>query len=174
MTMLSAVLMGGCLKKDGLVGTKPMKTESEIAKAMEAGEAIYCVMSTTEGGTIETWTKGKKTKAYGGNIGGGAGTGYMINDDDWTYMWAEGETTGTKFAMIDEETPRSEGVDQFEGEMPDFDVQAELKKYQVNDYEYECNQENIPDSTFVPPAGVTFVDMMEKMGEMMEGLDIAN
>jgi hypothetical protein len=163
---LSAVLLGGCLKKEDTAGTKSIKKE-EIAEVMEEGKPIHCVMSTSEGGTIETWTKGEKTKAYGANMGGGMGMGYMISDKEWTYMWAEGATEGSKYPVIDEETPRSEGED-FQGEMPNYDMQQELEESRVDDYKYECDEQNIPDSTFVPPVGVEFVNKAESMGVGLE------
>ncbi len=168
---LSAVFLTGCLKKDdttSLIGT----TKEKVADAVKSDQSTYCVMSTTEGGTIETWTKGEKVKTYGTNMGGGAGMGYMISDGQWTYLWVEGATKGTKYPVTDEETPRSEG-DGLEGEMPSADMRQELADYQVADFKMDCNPKDIPDSTFVPPAGIEFVDVMEKMGGMVEKLEDA-
>ncbi len=165
---LSAVVLGGCLKKEDTTSSGLIDTAKEkIADAVETNKSTYCVMEITGGGTVETWTKGEKTKAYGTNMGGGAGMGYMISDGQWTYMWVEGQTKGSKYPVTEEETPRSEGED-YQGEMPDRDAQKELADYQIGNFNQECSQENIPDSTFVPPAGVDFVDMMEKMGGSIE------
>jgi len=174
---LSTVVLGGCLKKGDTVGTKLVDKE-KIADVMEAGKPMYCTMSTSEGGTVETWTKGEKTKVYGTNMGGGTGMGYIITDEEWTYMWVEGATEGSKYPVTDEETPRSEGED-FKGEMPDFDMKKELEESRVEDYKYDCKEQNIPDSTFVPPTGIEFKDVMKemeeslkKMGESMEGFNL--
>jgi len=167
---LAVVALGLYLKKGDMVGTKLVGGE-KIAEVMKAGGSTYCVMETSEGGKIETWTKDKKVKVYGLNTGGGAGMGYMISDGEWTYMWVEGEAEGTKYPVMDEETPRSEG-EGFAGEMPDADMQQEMEEYQVDtaDFEYDCSEQNIPDSTFIPPANIKFVDVMEKMGVSLEDL----
>jgi len=154
---LSAVVLTGCLKE----------VKEKVADVVETGGSTYCIMSTSEGGTVETWTKGKKTKVYGTNMGGGVGMGYMITDGQWTYMWVEGQTKGSKYPVTDEETPRSEG-EGFQGKMPDSDSRQELANYQVDDYKQDCSKKSIPDSTFVPPAGIEFVDMMEKLGGSLE------
>jgi len=167
---LSAVVLIGYLKKGDTGSTSLVDVAKEkIADVVETGNSTHCVMSTTEGGTIETWTKGEKVKAYGTNIGGSAGMGYMISDGQWAYMWVEGETKGLKYPITDEETPRSEGEGS-EGEMPEFDMQQELADYQAGDYKQECSEEAIPDSTFVPPAGIEFMDMMESLGGSLEDL----
>jgi len=166
---LSAVALGGCLKKDDTAGTSLVDVAKEkIGDVVETDKSTYCVMSTTEGGTIETWTKGEKTKVYGANIGGGAGMGYMISDGQWTYLWVEGATKGTKYPVTDEETPRSE-AEEFQGEMPDSDMQQKLADHQMADFKQDCSPKTIPDSTFVPPATIEFVDMMEKLGGSLEG-----
>ena len=165
---LSSVFLTGCLKKENTNLVDVAK--EKIADVVETSKSTHCIISTTEGGTIETWTKGEKTKAYGANIGGGAGAGYMISDGQWTYLWVEGATKGTKYPVTNEETPRSEG-EGFEGEMPDVDARKELAEHQVADFKQECTEKNIPDSTFVPPTTVEFVDMMEKLGGMVEKLE---
>lgn len=156
--VVSSLVFAGCVKKDdagsGAAGSK---------SGVKSGVSTYCKMSTTEGGTMEIWTKGEKTKTYGLNMGGGMGMGYTISDGEWLYMWVEGATTGKKYPVVDEETPRSEGEEE-PGEMPNLTAQQELEGSMVQDYEYECNEQDIPDSMFVPPAGVTFVDAVEQMG----------
>ena len=168
---LSAVLLSGCLKKEGVVSDKPLD-EKKVAEAMEKGKPVYCIMDTSEGGTVETWTKGEKTKVYGTNMGGGKGMGYMISDEEWTYMWVDGSTKGSKYPVTDEETPRSEG-EEYEGEMADFDMKQELADHQVEEFKYDCKEQNISDSMFVPPTNVEFEDVMkkfEKMGADLEGM----
>ena len=163
---LSAIVLTGCLKKENTNLVDVAK--EKIADVVETGKSTHCIMSTTEGGTIETWTKGQKTKVYGANVGGGPGMGYMISDGQWTYLWVEGQTKGSKYPVTDEEeTPRAEG-EEFQGDMADYDMQQELASYQVENFKQECSQENVPDSTFVPPAEVEFIDMMEKMGVNIE------
>lgn len=168
---LSVVLLGGCVKKEETAGTK-LVNEEKIADAIEAGKPMYCVMSTSEGGTVETWTKGEKTKVYGTNMGGGKGMGYMITDGEWTYVWVEDSAKGSKYPVTDEEIPESDG-EEYEGEMADFDMKQELADHQVSEYKYDCKEQNIPDSTFVPPTGVEFEDVMkkfEKMGADLKGM----
>ncbi len=158
---LSTVVFSGCLGKEAA----PVNDPDKIANMVEAGKSMYCTMSTTEGGTIETWTKGKKTKAYGKNMGGGASLGYMISDGEWTYMWSDGSTKGSKYPVEDEVTPRSEGEEseEFEGEMPEVNMKEELADSMVDDYKYDCKEQNIPDSTFVPPSEIEFRDVMKEM-----------
>jgi len=166
--VLSSLILVGCTKKEGDAGTSIIDTaKDKIADIVETDKSTYCVMSTTEGGTMEIWTKGDKTKVYGTNMGGGVGMGYMINDGEWIYMWVEGKTTGSKYAVVDEETSKPDEKD-FKGGMPDIEMQQELAKHQVADFKQDCTDKFIPDSTFVPPSDVEFVDVMESMGKGLE------
>ena len=163
---LSMVVFSGCSKKGA---STPAIDPDKVANMMDAGKSMYCVMDTSEGGTIETWTKGEKTKTYGTNMGGGKGMGYVLTDEEWTYMWVEGSTKGSKYPVTDEETPRSEG-EEFEGEMPEVSMKQELAEHQVDDFKYDCKEQNIPNSTFVPPTNVEFEDVMKGMGADFEGM----
>ena len=56
--------------------------------------------------------------------------------------------------------------------MSDANMQQELEDYQMvtTEFEYDCSERNIPDSTFVPPTNVKFVDVMAQMGVSLEDL----
>lgn len=172
MAALAVVVLAGCNNKT-ISSEDSVEDQMKAAEAMQAGTPMHCTMSGPDG-SMETWVSGEKSKVYGTNVAmGSAGTGYMINDGEWVYMWQEGATEGTKIEVVDdeEEVVEEEEVEEMpEAEVQDFDVQEMMDEFK--NYEYECKEERIPDSTFVPPSDVTFTDMMEQMEQMMQGFEM--
>lgn len=156
--------------------TSQIKEVGEMAKALESGKPISCVMTATDGSTTIYKAKDGKTYIEGADLAQGASKGYMVNDGDFTYIWSDDEAEGIKIAVPTEsELEESvEAVD--EGLMADYDIpdmtdQEDLAELEAEGIAYDCEQESVSDDTFVPPTNITFVDPVVKMQQTLDQME---
>jgi hypothetical protein len=146
---------------------QPSPTQAEaltphqrIARALTNGSGISCVIQKKDSmDTITFEGKGTKSRAYGTALSGGKGTGYLVNDGEYAYIWSEPEKKGVKISM-----KAASSMQQYQ----DFSSEATQKKYEDQGYTYECNEASIPDSSFVVPKSVVFSDLSTMMDSMKQ------
>lgn len=172
LTIIFVVLLAGCTTKTSTtvqstetpVTQEQSKAEVEsnakkFANAMSAGKSVKCVIAKADGSdSITFMVKGKKTKAMGTSLSGGKGTGYMLNDSEYVYIWNDSDKKGIKMSLA-LAAPSGSPNAQYQ----DFGQEGVEKDYIEKGYTYNCNEESVADSEFVIPKDVTFSDMAALM-----------
>lgn len=91
-----------------------------------------------------------------------------ISDGKTGYMWNDGQKTGTKFDIAEMEKTGEEAREQNQN-------QQDIQKNFEEKYDYKCKDWRVDESKFNVPTDVEFVDMMEQVKQMKEGLaDVCN
>lgn len=141
-----------------------------LSNLTQKNQSMNC---TYEGpnGTTTSYVKGEKSRTE--NAASGI-YGNTINDGEFVYIWDSTSKKGQKYLVPEASEPQESDEDY---EAP---TQEELAQFndimeQMEDFEADCQNENIPDSMFVPPSDITFSDMtqmqqdMENLSEKWEG-----
>ncbi len=167
--VILAVLAGGYYFLQSRAGSPGLQTESQIigeakefAKAIESGKPARCTLTKGED-YMEYLIKGKKMRANIKTMVEGKSTmSYMINDERYLYIWAEGQAQGSKMAI-----PTPEEIDEAEDKLedyraetgvPTFESESDYQDLQEEGYTINCTSGSVDDSEFAPPADVTFLD----------------
>lgn len=160
LVLVSSIILAGCSLLPASTQTKDdqAKQAEKLAKIMEKGGQAVCEISQVD--TEEKYTitvKGKKMKMAGITMDQKGKVGYMINDTVYTYIWAEGTKEGFKTKISAEEvTPAKNQPIIAQNDYQPEKVASEYEdetKYKVN-----CKEGNVPESEFVPPSDVKFID----------------
>lgn len=167
---------------DAPQGTIGQVVEAGKMSAMIAtGKSGVCTVSNRETGeTTELFIKGKKMKFSGVSLGMPEAenlmyppqptkvktVSYFLNDSEYTYIWEQGAKTGIKSKLPTEEElkkmndslPSPEPGDK----MPADNSAPDLSKFESDDsYTINCNLKDLPDSEFMPPTDVEFMDFSQ-------------
>lgn len=129
---------------------------AEFAKAMESGKPTLCTM-TKGADKMEYLIKGKKMRANITTVVEGKTTlSHMINDEQFFYMWVQGEKNGTKMSAV---VPSPSASD-LPGDVsvPKFESETDYEELKNEGYTIVCQTGGVEDTDFVPPADVSFID----------------
>jgi len=161
-------LVGCSAKTEGKSTSTPAATQKvedkinltateKIANAIANNKSIKCEISKKDGKDSMTFEiKGKKSRASGSSLSGGKGTGYMLNDGEFMYIWNDIDKTGVKISLAMASPSGSTAPKQKYNDFTKEDIQ---KQYEEMGYKYDCNEAKIDDVDFVIPADVVFSDM---------------
>lgn len=176
--ILGALVLSGCdknpIQNQGQEqSAKQQQGEfAKIAEAIQSGKGAHCVITQTiddQEHTMEYWLKGDKMKIVGLGVDEAQGPQYgqMISDGEYTYMWGD-DQDGLKWKIEEDELSED---NQYEQDVPEFDENA-LNMYEQQGFKVNCEQKNLNDGDFIPPANVQFQSMEMMMnnafGEMKQ------
>ena len=152
--------------------------EEKFAVMMQTGQPGICTITHQDTGEQMTYyVKDDKFKIETTEARDGETIETLIiNDGEYHYFWSSTEPVGTKMKIVQpEEMPETEEFDQ------DYDFSWDFDDFEYDDdvetpYDITCRFTNVPDSTFVPPANIEFMDMSDMYGsdwfEYEETMDI--
>lgn len=167
----------------GLFADLPQTGEAaKMALMFETGQSGVCTLeSRTSDEKITYSIKGKKFLIEGIGIGEEEmDYGYMLSDGEYQYIWSKGETQGLKFKL-----PTDEEFSEIENQSAEFALDEDfafdesdlLADIEEDDFEISCQFKNLPDSLFVPPSDIEFVDMsidFDNMFDQFGDLDLGD
>ena len=148
-------LLTGCLKPKIVQEAKQEKFS--LKDAISLGKSVRCTYKVEDAETT-SWVKGEKVRVEGVGVGS-AGSGGMINDGEYVYIWGNENKEGMKYKLS--------AMEQLEGtEGMDVDQWKDTKKWAAemeDNFQVDCQAVIISDDKFNPPADVEFKDMTEFM-----------
>ncbi|MEN8253588.1 MAG: hypothetical protein ABFQ62_04405 [Patescibacteria group bacterium] len=176
--LLPIILFSACLpgQKSETQTQKQAENEmKEMARIMESGGSGYCELTDEKGNKLEYWFKNKKMKTKGMGFGqtiedDEMQIGYMINDSEWMYTWAENQVEGVKIKMPTEEELKDmeQNAKEMAEKFPDFSSEDTADAYEEMGYKINCKKKNVSDSEFIPPSNIKFQNMSEMMEASMQ------
>lgn len=140
-----------------------VKEYQKVAEAMALGKSVECVMTNAQEGTSFTYqVKGKMIRSFGQLSPDSTSSGNMISDGSYLYMWSDDSAQGTKM-KIPSEAEAAEMTEEPEDVLPD--LSDEVKQQELIDlgYSIRCDEKNLADDAFVPPATIQFQDLSQMM-----------
>lgn len=169
----SAFLLGGCLpQKEQSQSTSDQVSESQkFAEAIKSGKPTLCTI-TKDGDTMEYLIKGKKFKMSAKTTIKNEETGketqsqsFMINDSVYMYTWGSDQSQGIKMRIPteDEVVEMTEEAEKYQSSVPDFEDESSYESFAEDGYTINCQESNIPDSDFLIPQDINFIDPTEMM-----------
>lgn len=162
----------------------------KMSAMISTGKSGVCTVSNRETGeTTELFIKGKKMKFSGTSFGGPEAENlmyppqptkiktisYFLNDGEYTYIWEKGAKSGIKSKIPSEEElkkmndamPSTKPGD----EVPTDTSAPDLTKFESDDsYTINCNLKDLPDSEFMPPADVEFMDFSQMTQDLTQSM----
>ncbi|KKT35149.1 MAG: hypothetical protein UW23_C0021G0009 [Candidatus Collierbacteria bacterium GW2011_GWA1_44_12] len=156
----AAILVAGCNTSPIVPGNETdtqAQQAQKISQILERGGSAFCrITNLTDNSVVEMTLAGEKMKIVGTDLSEGK-KGTMINDTAYIYSWEEGQTTGFKMKLSQEEITPAPG--DVETDVQENDTQERATTYDDDTkYKLDCTQRNVSDSEFAPPASVNFVD----------------
>lgn len=145
------------------LGQQAVKEYQKVAEAMASGKSVECVMTNAQEGTSFTYqVKGKMIRSFGQLSPDSTSSGNMISDGSYLYMWSDDSAQGTKMKILSE-AEAAEITEQPEDVLPD--LSDEVKQQELVDlgYSIRCDEKNLADDAFVPPATIQFQDLSQMM-----------
>lgn len=171
------VVLSGCSllpQKSSEAEVPPLEQQAmneyqKIAQAMASGEPVECVMFNSQKGTSFTYqVKGKMIRTFGQLTPESTSSGNMISDGTYLYMWSDDGQAGTKMKIPAEtETPTT--AQESNDVLPDLSDANKQQEFIDLGYSIQCDQKNLSDEIFTPPATVNFQDlslMMESASQL--------
>lgn len=160
----ATIILGGCtIPFLNIQIGEPTAVEeaATLARIMETGGSAECTITSLEdNSSTRMILSGKKMKIVGMNTGQGSGT--MINDSVYTWIWSEGQTTGYKTKIQELDQP-SEDLE------TSTDIDDVAQTYEDDSkYKLDCNQRTVLDSEFVPPTNINFIDASQMIQQTQE------
>lgn len=144
---------------------------SEWSSAIASGRPTTCTMTKGEE-KMEYLIKGKKMKVTMQTMADNTKSiTHMINDEKFIYMWADGQTQGTKMAIPTEEEVKKMTADaeKYSKELPktpNFDSKTGFDTLKNDGYVINCMSASATDVDFVTPNSITFVDPTAMMNAL--------
>ncbi|MFH0943236.1 MAG: hypothetical protein V1810_03620 [Candidatus Beckwithbacteria bacterium] len=155
--LAAGVLLTGCVKKTGTIGTGQNKVEEftgNLKEAMAKNLPMKCEWKQNNNSGA-SYVKGDDI--YVETIVDGK-NGFIIMKDNCMWSWGDQMEQGVKFCSEPTEVEVNEDIKNQTGE-----DKAEGVDWQM---EYKCAPAIFGEEKFTPPAGVKFTDM----DEMLQGL----
>ncbi len=148
------------------------------------GDAYKCSYQIQDA-EVTVYAKGQKMRVEGMSLdNNGQGSGGMINDGEWIYIWNDENKEGMKYNLKTLEELNQEVESE---EVENYQNPEEWAKQVEAEYEVKCEPTAISDSRFNPPENVEFKDLTEMLqkaqdlqqtipspnsqGQMPEGVD---
>ena len=170
--LVAGTIFAACNKPKQQTTSDLQREANEIAAAIQAGKPIKCTITRVEteehaAAQMEYLMKGEKIKMTGVEIQGNEqDQGAMISDGEFVYVWDNQTKEGFKFPVTDPEEAQEAASNKPDG--PDFSQEDVQRQYEDQGYTLDCDQTNISDEEFTPPADVTFQDFSAMMEGMMQ------
>lgn len=178
---LAAVFLVGCqsLFQPQTPQEQTQRQLEDFAQAVRQGKTMSCEIVrevtpemaevTGEEPGVQQFTYligGDKMRISGVPTGPMGEVGHMLNDGEQVYIWEEGAGEGfmmplTQPADDDLDEPLGEDVSLDFPDLTDEETEAELLE---EGYTFDCQEVNVGDEAFAPPADVVFQDF----GAMIE------
>lgn len=145
------------------VEQQALKEYQKLAEAMASGQSVECVMTNNQTETSFTYqVKGKMIRTFGQLTPDSTTSANMISDGTYLYMWSDDDQAGTKY-RIPTEAETEEMMEQSNDVLPDLSDQTKQQEFIDMGYSIQCDQVNLSEETFVPPATVLFQDLSQMM-----------
>lgn len=139
---------------------------AQWAAAIASGKPTLCSITKDEE-KMDYLIMGKKMRATMVTmVDSSPKTSYMLNDEQYLYMWEDGNEVGTKMAIPSaEETKKmAESAKEYTNNIPDtpaFDSETGFDSLKNEGYIIKCDGVSATATDFVPPASVKFTDLSE-------------
>lgn len=165
------ILLSGCSlipQKSSQVETPPLEQQvvkeyQKVADAMASGKSVECVMTNSQEGTSFTYqVKGNMIRSFGQLSPDSTSSGNMISDGTFLYMWSDGSAQGTKM-KIPSETEVAEMAEKPDDVLPDLSNEVKQQELEDMGYTIKCDEKNLTEDAFIPPATVQFQDLSQMM-----------
>lgn len=143
-----------------------VKEAAQWAAAIASGKPTLCTMTKGEE-KMDYLIKGKKMRATMVTTAeSNKFTSYMINDEQYLYMWEDGKNVGTKMTIPTEEEAKkmAESTKEYTKNIPGtpvFDSESGFDNLENDGYTIKCDGAAASDADFVPPQSVKFTDLSE-------------
>lgn len=157
----SSILLAGCgpVAPTKITGTEQQKMEKMSQIIASGGSASCTVTNLEDKSVVEYVISGKKIKMTGNKLGGDE-KGTIISDTKYIYSWSDGQKTGFKMKNPTEEEIKANAEEAKKFEESDPAREAQTFEDETK-FKMECVKRGVPDSEFVPPANVKFIDPTE-------------
>lgn len=129
---------------------------AEFAKAIESGRPTTCTI-TKDATQMEYNLKGKMMAAkITSEVDGKTTLSHMLSDEQYLYLWVEGQNQGTKMNLSTPSSPAPTYLS--EEKTPQFDSADDYQALQDEGYTINCQPGTFSDSIFTPPNTIDFLD----------------
>lgn len=164
-----------------------------MSAMIATGKSGVCTVTNRETGeTTEMFIKGKKMKFSGTNLGMPEPetamypqptrvqtVSYFLNDGEYTYIWEQNAKTGFKTKLPSEEEVKkmaeSVPATEPENEQVADTSSPNIAQFESNDaYTINCDMKDLPESEFMPPTDVKFMDFTQMSEEFMKSMPTSN
>lgn len=140
--------------------------EAKLAAMIESGRSGTCTITNKDNPQeqIIYYIQGEKMRIEITNVNDNlVVTSYMVNDGEYNYTWSSESDQGTKT-----KAPSKEEIAEIEerlGEIQDynFDWDYDAETDEKDNHEVKCVYKNLPNSTFVPPSNIEYMDFSQMM-----------
>lgn len=133
-----------------------------IFSLLQSGQNVACTFSSTADDTSSSGTvyvSGKNMRGdFQSTINSQTSNTHMIRDGEWMYTWTDGQTTGLKLKITEEdERQGKEMAEKMESDKKNqgFDISQQV--------DYSCKPWGVDQSKFTVPSNVTFTDLSAQM-----------
>ena len=161
--------------------SETMSEAAKFSQMIESGKPVSCTLVKGDD-KIEYVIQNKKfamtTRVTGSEEEPTPPVGHVLSDGVYLYSWTDDTGTGTKIALPSEEeqTEAGEQAQDYDNQVPELSQKQDYDMYKNEGYTIACQEAQINDNTFTPPAGISFVDptaMMEKLDTDGQGFDMS-
>ena len=149
----------------------------KLSDWLTGGQSVVCVVK-TDAGDIVMKTKNNKVRTEASiNLATTTETNDIklvtsITDGDWMYTWSENQGTKMNIQKMKELASTSEEQTKPEDQKTWED---NVKDYEQASLSFSCEEQELTDDLFIPPADINFVDMTEITENMKKfGQDLQN
>lgn len=138
------------------------------------GDAYMCTYKAQDS-EVTVYAKGEKLRVEGMSLDATTqGSGGMINDGEWIYIWNDENKEGMKYNL---EVLKELNQDVESEEVENYQNPEEWAKEVENEYDVKCEPTAISDNRFSPPENVDFKDlteMLQKAQDLQESIPSPN
>ena len=189
LTLALTIVLGGCLKKNTVetpTADAPQAEDNAPAGGLQVldrslrnwltgSSGVECSVESPEGQVV-IQSKGDKVLISGiaytdMKTGETSSQGNSLTTVDWMYMWSGQDGMKMNLVKLDEINRQLSSSSEPEQKT----WQEDVDEWQTDNTDYTCEEKNLPDSTFEPPADVNFTDLtslmegMTQLGQQLEG-----
>lgn len=134
---------------------------AQFAQAVAGGKPTVCTVS-KDSDTMKYFVKGNVMRA---DITTSAGISHMINDSQYIYIWADGQTQGMKTAIPSQEeiAKLKDQADKYQGGAPNLTDESDYQSMLDSGYDISCQEGEVKDTDLTPPDTITFQDISSMM-----------
>lgn len=154
--LVSSLFLAGCTLPVQTSSGTPAPTptantdqKESLGSILASGGAAECkIRNLANNNEIDYLVSGNKYKVMGTDLGEGK-KGGMIVDGSYTYTWQEGQKSGFKIQLSEEEAAKTSAEDA---------TRSATAYTDESKFKMECKRKQINDNDFTPPAEIKFVN----------------